>query len=87
MLGAVARYGAARPLRRRYAAKAVEHVIGQLLPRGWNVGERNAAAIASARALEAEPAFAKIDPHAPLHRGRIDVPHLPLETIAVRKDP
>jgi hypothetical protein len=87
LLAAVACRLPGRALRRGDAAKTVEPVIGELLPCRWCLDERESAAVASIYALEAQPTLAKIEPDAVLPGGRIDVPYLPLETIAVSEDP
>jgi hypothetical protein len=62
-------------------------VRGQLLPGGWHLGEREATAVASVGALEAEPSLAEIHPDTLLPGGGIDAPDTPFGAIAVREDP
>jgi hypothetical protein len=84
---AVPRHRSRRRRVRRGAAKEIEHVSGKLLPFAWGVGERDATAVASAHALEAEPPLSQILADGHVTVPWIDVPHLPLTTIAVSKDP
>jgi hypothetical protein len=87
MLAAGTFHLAVRAVRCGGAAKVIEPVIGKLLPRRRHLGECEATTIASAHALEAEPASAEVCPNAHMPGRGVDVPHVPFETIAVREDP